>query len=246
MLRPTLLAAGLLLLPGSAPGQVFYPSNAPTAFDTAVVSVFGEGRAFARPDRAVLFAEIVSEEAMAEAALTTNGDRRSRIVSALAELGYDVDDLSLWGYGTGRGGDPFGPPQSRSAGETYEARSGLRIVVDDLERLDLVASAILVAGATALTVELESDGLETARREAGEMAVRAARAEAEALATAAGGRLGDLLTITSSPTAVASRGAWSGYYLMSGGPRDERVSIAPNDVLVRASVQATWVFVEGR
>jgi uncharacterized protein YggE len=123
----------------------------------------------------------------------------------------------------------------------YEAKSGIRLRVEPIDRLDAVASSLHLAGVSVCTVVLESGQSESARREAARLAMSNARAEAEAMAEAAGGGLGTLLRVMTLPDyAQNSRSGWSVY---PGGPGPEGVYITPTDVTVIVTVQATWAYV---
>ena len=73
------------------------------------------------------------------------------------------------GYGAGpaviRGRTP--PPGEAGSDASYGAKSGLRIVVEPVGRLDEVVSAVLLAGASSIPmVQFEGGGSEEVRREA--------------------------------------------------------------------------------
>ena len=209
--------------------------------DTSSVSISASAEARLSPDRAVVSFQVISTGDSPEVAALSNGEARARTIEALGRLGFSTEDVALWGYGAGPAASAgYGPPPSGGSA-SYEAKSGLRVVVEPLERLDPVVSTALVAGATISTVEFESDGLETALRTASERAVSQARAQAEAMATAAGGRLGDLLSLVTTPdynTMSAEQ-----RYMYAGPPGSQGVQLFPWEGSVRVTVQATWAFV---
>lgn len=93
-------ALGTMAVLGAADASAqFFVPEAPTGFDTAVVSVIGTGEVFVAPDRAVLFAQIVTRSDSPETATLANGETRSRVMEALVGLGYAEEDVGLWGYG---------------------------------------------------------------------------------------------------------------------------------------------------
>ena len=108
--------------------------------------------------------------------------------------------------------------------------------------------AALGAGATGVsTVSFSAKNSDEARRRALAHAVSQARADAETVARAGGGSLGQLLLLTTEPqnpprgveipfAAVASRSISEG----------ERTNIIPNQIKVTATVVGHWRFVAGK
>lgn len=90
----------------------------------------------------------------------------------------------------------------------YEAKSGLRVVVEPVNRLDEVVSAVLLAGASSISfVEFEAGEAEEARREAARIAVSRARTTAESVSghdeSASAGFVGIRGSLTGSERALA-------------------------------------------
>lgn len=230
-----------LLVPLRAKGQ-FIPIVSGTQRDTATISVSGIGEVIVAPARAIVFVQIETEHGAGGAAVLANGALRSRVTEELASLGFEA---SLWGYGVGpvvnRGRIPSsGQPGSEPR---YEAKSGIRVVVEPAGRLDEVVSAVLLAGASSVPwVQFEAGESEEARREAARIAVSKARSAAESIAEAAGGRLGDLLNLTVAPDynmlVTQSR------FFQAAFP-GQGVRIYLSDVTIKVHVQASWVFESG-
>lgn len=236
-----LLGAGIV--PGPVQGQVFFGTSAGPAGDSAQIVAFGTAELHVPVRRAVLYFQVASTDGDAAAAVRTNAASRARMVRALEGLGIEDGDVALWGYGTGLPADMRrpGPPSPLGAEDRWEARSGLRVVVDAVERVDEVVAAALEAGAHSLTGTLfDGDDTPELRREATRTAVARARQDAEAMAEAAGGRLGRLLSVTNMPDYSASMGM---NRFFSGGYPGSGVNLMPVDLALRTSVQASWVFV---
>lgn len=236
-----IVALTAALAPRPAVAQFLFDPGA-QVFDTAVVSVIGRGQAFAPPSRAVVFVQIVTREDSPEIASLRNGELRLAVAETLSELGFGPGAVSLWDYGSAPSPDRgFVGPPTAAAAAPHDVKSGLRVVVEPVDRLESVASALAMAGATVSTVFLESDVSEPAHRAAARDAVRQARIEAEAMAEAAGGRLGELLRLTAVPDFGAAASGWSVY---PGGPGSDGVHLTPEDLVVEVTVMATWIFVE--
>ena len=238
--RAALAMCVCLSVPTGAPGQ-YIQGVSGSASDTSVVSVSATAIEHVSPDRAIVFLQIQSIDQAAEIAALENGEARAQAMQALLDLGFEESEISVWGYGAGpaSSGGYSPPPQGMTQ---FEAKSGLRVVVSPIERLDAVVTSALLAGASIATVELESDQLESAMTSAAEAAVRRARTQALAMANAAGGELGALISLTTTPDYNAMSQAEQRYMMYPGSPGSQGVMLFPTDGRVRVTVQATWVF----
>ena len=237
---------GLVLVMSSlseeAKGQVF-GINPWITGDTTVIMAGGMGSVLVPPIRAVVYAQIDAEDSSAGLAARANSALRDEVLRALADLGFGEEVVSLWGYGAGPAQDmrQRRPPSADPALERFEAKAGGRIIVEPLRRFDEVVSALLLAGAQSiLAVIFEAGDSEAARREAAGIAVSNARAQAESVAEAAGGMLGDLVNVITQPDIA---GMMAETRLLSGGFRGQGVQLTPSSLSVTVSLQVTWVFV---
>jgi uncharacterized protein YggE len=124
------------------------------------------------------------------------------------------------------------------------ARHGMRFEVDRLERLDAVLQALAQAGVDGIPlVEFRTSDDADARSSATEQAVRKARAQAEAIARAAGGRLGELLRINTAPEFAYGLEPANRVFSFPGA-MDQGVMLVPSELTVRIAVQAAWRYVE--
>jgi uncharacterized protein YggE len=122
----------------------------------------------------------------------------------------------------------------------YEARTTLEVVLQDVNALPRLLDAALGAGATDIaSISFESDSANEARHRALANALTSARQDAEALAKAAGGRLGPLRSVTTSPDpyGIAMRESYISAAPAAGIPAVRR------DVVISVTVQGRWAFV---
>jgi len=123
----------------------------------------------------------------------------------------------------------------------FEATTIIQIETDRLERLGAYMDAALGAGATGISmVAFSAKNSDEARRRALVHAVAEARTDAETIARAGGGSLGQLLLLTTAPEntprgveplAVAAARTVAG------------TNITPSQIKVTASVMGHWRFV---
>jgi uncharacterized protein YggE len=198
----------------------------------------GTGTVTLPPDRAVLRVEVMTADSSAAGATIANGPLVASVDSALRVVGLSEAAIRPVGFTLSQRRDPTGqePPSG------YEARTALEVRVDDVNALGRILDAAIEAGATGVpSISFRSDSIAVARRRALATAVAAARDDAETLALAAGGRLGPLLLVTTSP---------QGYGLSANAliPRDQvtvvgrsgSVSAIRQDVVVSLTVQTRW------
>jgi uncharacterized protein len=121
----------------------------------------------------------------------------------------------------------------------YTARTEVRVTVRRLPDISGVIDAVLSAGAQEMAgVQYFSDRADEAGRDALRQAFNKARASAEALAAAAGRRLGELTWMSTNVTPnFGYMGEYSEPVFMSSG---RPMRIAPREVIVRTSVQVQW------
>ena len=267
-----LSTAALLLL--IAPQPAIAQFVAGLAEDTLPrVTSGGTAAVLVPPDRAVLYVTLTERDTAGTAAVEEVTAARDRILAALAPLGFSVEQVSLWGIGYGRPEGPgSGPPTPYPVPiETIElppdtaypgigqrisivpfarppavARLGVRVVVEQLDELDAVLAALIGAGIESVAyAAFEVISADEPRRVATERAMGEARLQAEAMARAAGGRLGDLLGVGTFPQFAGGLSAAERFFAFAPG-FEPGVNLTPNDVAVRVAVTAAWRFVPDR
>lgn len=225
---------------GTAHGQLV-----PTV-DTKGPIIHATGRAevMVTPDRAAVYVTIGATNKYGPEAAAGNASARDRLIKALRPLGYADSSITLWGLAVGAlqdMGRRMGTPPQTQQGETVVARSGSRVVVEPLNQLNEVVEAILVAGVEGIHhIAFDRTDIDGPRRAAVREATRRAQLDAEAMAEAAGGKLGALISLGVTPDFTA------GFQLLqrfSSPTRDQTIQLTPSDVVVRVTVQGVWEFI---
>ena len=208
----------------------------------ARITTTGTGEVALTPDWAIMTFDITADDSSAVVAAATSTDATERVLDALANLGYVGDSVVQVSFSVQ-------PKYDWSQGQKllgYRGQATVRLEVRDLDLLARIIDAALSAGATGVSgLRFRSDTEEEARVEALRQAVALARSDAEVLADAAGGRLGQSLEIKTSPGAFP-------YYAVAEQAR--RASFAgqaapdltPQDVIVMVVVEMEWEFLNGR
>ncbi len=222
---------------GSAQVQVVLDSDEPQVVATASAEIS------VHPDRVFLYVAIAGVDGSARSAVSQAAATRDIVVAALIPLGFDPDAITPWGFAFGSADQmrQMAPrPEASRPSREFTSRLGLRVIVDPVDRLAEVVKALIEAGVESIPrASFEAVDTEDARRQAVGQAVSQARQDAEAMAAAAGGRLGELLRVFTNPDLASTLFART-RFLSSGFERG--VTLTPSDVMVRVSVQASWRF----
>ena len=227
----TTSAMAALFLASSALAQ------APTSTDASMVETVGTGERRIPPDRASVMLVIESRAEGANAAAAANARAVQAVRDTLARTGLD-SAVSTAGYHVGVRYEPVERAAPIRSG--YVARTVLRVRPPRIDQVGRVIDVGLARGATGVEgVSFESSKVEEARRGAMTDATTAARRDAEALATALGGSLGRLISVSTVGAGDERRLNME----MSYGEIVRTTQITPNEIVVRAAVETRWQFI---
>lgn len=208
-----------------------------------VVSATGEVRV--SPDRATIMIGVQSRAPTAAAASAQNSQKQRAVIEAIKAKGVPAEQISTSGFSV--------IPETRYDREGQAApRTTSYLVVNtvtvELKRVDQVGPVIdasLAAGANQInSLSFGVQSADSARRAALGAAMAKARADAEAIARAAGGTLGTLLEVT-----VVDQGMPRPIYMrseMAAQVADKSVPVEPGMETITAGVNVRWQYVPGR
>lgn len=198
-MRPALpvLAAVALISAAALPARAQdAPVPAPGARAEALLTVTGEGRASAVPDRAAITLGILAEGQGAGEAMERLSEAAQAVIERLAADGVAERDIQT---GQILLQPRYSRPREGEAPtiEGYEARNTLSLRVPNLDQLVARLDAALSAGANGLDgFVLEVSDPDAALTQAREDAVADALGKADILARAAGMQVGRVVSIT--------------------------------------------------
>ena len=207
--------------------------------DRAVVTAAGHGEVVLRPDRATVSVSVRTIAPEPDDAASRNLQIAEEVTGALEALDLEPDSLRLTGVrvGPNREYTPDGP---RDAG--YFAERSLRVTTNDLVDVGRIIQAAVGAGATQIDhVAYSSSEEEAARERALILAVEKARGDAQTVATAAGGRLGNVILLSTEGVSVPRPMLQMEAMEMSRAAADQAMP-EPEDLTVSAFVQGHWAF----
>jgi uncharacterized protein YggE len=203
------LGAVAIVTAGRPP--VFITSPAASSTTTSIESgVFTSGDASVskKPDTAFLYAGVESQQATASAAQSDLAGKAAKLIARVKALGVADKDLNTAGYSV----SPVYTPNGQTV-SGYRASEQLQITWHSVDTVGKALDAIVQeGGATNVGVSFGLADPKSAQAEARTLAIADARSRAQAMATAAGVRLGQVirvsdLTSTGVPSARFDVGA---------------------------------------
>jgi len=230
--RPLALALGLA---AAVPAADQTPAVAPTP----EISTSAEGEVRLAPNKALVRLNVEARASTAAEASNQIGRKVRAVREAIRARGFPLDSIRTTSFMV----NPIYDYQRGQKPVDYQGLAGIELTVRSLDRVAPVLDTALASGVTQVPdVSFDSDSVPAARATAITNAMEKARTDAEALARAAGGRLGKLLSASTSGGGYpVPRMQMMGMAKAQGGaPEVDR------DVVVQVSVQARWEFISGR
>jgi len=217
------------------------PAAAQSAASPRQVSIQGEGQASAAPDEAVIGGGTQVQARTAKEAMDGNSTAMRQVLEALKQAGIAERDVATSALSLRPVIEQGSGNRPRVTG--YAAGHRITVRVRDLARLGDVLDRMVAGGANQIDgLDLTVSNWSAKVDEARVAAVADARRKAEALAQAAGARLGKVVTITehggaTPPPMVRSSAART---LSYSGP----APVATGDQTFRLSVSVVWELVD--
>jgi uncharacterized protein YggE len=250
-MRTHLVVSALSLCVFSSLVSAQAPGNQPRESE---LNTTGRGETRLAPDYAYVTIGVTNQASNAVDAAAENTRRFNTIIDALHAFGLTDRELLTSRYNLEQAYEYPKNQQPKVVG--FTARSSIRAEVRRLPDLGKVIDAAIGSGATNIgAVQFLSSNTDDARRTALTEAVRQARLDADAMARAAGGSLGRLLSLGASPSVqpyydgrdVVQLTGMSEIRIAGGmaSPPPPPPPISPGELIVTAQVFARWQFVPG-
>ncbi|HJU88693.1 MAG TPA: SIMPL domain-containing protein [Gemmatimonadaceae bacterium] len=219
------------------------PQSPSTPLPPQVV-VTAQGETRITPDRAAIFIGVQTRSATAAQASAENARKQRAVLDTLRALGIPNERISTMEYNV-YPEQRYEPQRGDSAPKItgYNVVNTVRVEVHRTQDLGRIIDAVLAKGANGInSLQFFAANTDDARRTALGNAVSRARADAEAIARAAGGQLGELMELNATPfepprpypmamARVASEAA--------------QTPISPGEQTLSVTVMARWRFVAG-
>jgi uncharacterized protein YggE len=228
----------LALIPMASTAQAREGTPAPPE-----VAASGRGEIRVAADRGVVVAAVESRLPTAAAAAADNAERVARTFQSIQNVGIPRSAITTSEYivaqnyeENSRGRRPQG----------FLARTSVRVDITDISNVGKVIDAALAGGASQITaVQFQASNVQDLRRRALGLATAEAQQDAEAIARAAGGRLGRVLSVSSGGVSIPIRNeAHLASMVVATGATSPTI-LAPGELTVIAVTNGRWEFLSG-
>jgi uncharacterized protein YggE len=234
------LSVGLILCVLLSPSFSYARAQSPAHGDSPApseVTTSGRGESRITPDRATVLVSIESRAGSAAEATSANSLTTSATIKAIKAAVSPTDVVTTESFSVNRDYDK----NSRPTG--FIARNSVRIQLGSIAGVGAIVDAALAGGATqVLPVQFAGSRTGDARRAALNLAVTEARLDAEAMAAAAGGSLGRLLSLSSTTGGAPSQTYYQTVMATGGLSAAPSPPMLPNDLTITAVVNGRWEF----
>lgn len=221
-------------------GGALAPLKGQTAADPSRIVTTGSAQRSLRPDRAIVRLGVTTHAPTAGEASSQLTERLTALQDTLSHFPVPLDSVQNVAFNVG----PNYDYQEGRKLIDYQASAILQFSIRALDRLGGLVDVALAAGATDVPgMTFESDSSEAVRRVLLAEALAEAKADAAALATAGGARLGALTQVSTVPPvgvypgAAAFSNAFVGELSIVPGAVG---AAGPRDVVVTVAVYTTW------
>ncbi len=220
--------AVVVLASGRPAVLISSPSASSTPVETGVFTS-GDATVSVKPDLATVSAGVDSQQSTAAAAQSDLAAKAGKLIARIKSLGVSDADLSTSGYWVG---PVYAPGEQTITG--YQATEVLRIKWHNVDTVGKTLDAIVQeGGATNISVGFGLADPKSAEAQARTLAIADARSKAQAMASAAGIRLGQVLRVSDVSTATQPPIAYAGAALPSAATQ---VPVGEVDVQVSVEV----------
>ncbi len=229
----SIIAVLVLAACSSTPGQVEVTPQPPQR----MLNVTGTGQVYLTPDVAYINIGVHTVGDTVGDALKLNNSQATAVASSLKELGVDAKDIQTNAFNV-YPQQQFGP-QGEVLKTTYAVDNTVFVTVRDLSKLGQILDVVVQNGANAINgITFDVLDKTKALSQVRQMAVADARAQAQELATAAGVKLGNLISLNvySSTSPVPAFGGKGGAVANAAAP----VSVSAGQMVL--SMDASLVY----
>lgn len=231
----SILIAGLILV-GALSACTTTPIDVTTSPMTRTLSSTGLGEVYMAPDIAYINIGVHTEADEVSTAMSENSAQAQSVSSALQALGVDAKDIQTTNFSI--------YPMTRYdnmgqiSGTYYSVDNSVYVTVRDLSSLGKLLDAVVQSGANTINgISFDIQDKEAAVAQARDLAIADAKTQAEAIANAAGVKLGDLQSIS-----ISENGSYSPVYDGKGGAyvSSAEVPVSAGQLLVSVNAYMTY------
>jgi len=235
----SLVAIALMAFPLAAQ-QPAVPASTPRP-PISEISTSATGEARYVPDQATISIGVQTRAATAAKASAENAVKQRAVIDALRAQGVAANQISTENYGL-NAEQSYNPQAGDRAPKVtgYVATNTVRVEVKKIEQVGALIDVAIAKGANDISsLDFHSSAPDSLRRIALADGYRKALADATVLAQAAGGRLGELVELTTGGTSSPPRPYPVAHALKAAAS----TPIEAGETGLNAAVMARWRFV---
>ena len=201
----------------------------------------GQGEVRVTPDQAQISLSVQSRASTAAVAASDNAQKQTAVISALRMLGIGAPDISTENY-TLTPETKYDKDGGLPRVVSYLVTNQIRVAIKQLDNSGKVIDAGLAYGASEISsIAFTSSNSEGAYVKALDSAVVNARAHAEVIARAAGGRLGSMIEMSNNGSAWVAPAPQFMRSMVAGA--QQQTPVLAGQQTVTASVTGKWLFI---
>lgn len=188
------------------------------------LSVTGEGKAYAKPDIAVVVLGVYTEALKSQDAVDQNNTKMNGVIKSIKDLGIEDKDIQTTNYTLN---SLYDYTENGSLFKGYTLDQRVSVKIRDFAKISMVLDKATAGGANNVgDLQFTVDNPEKAKAEARALAIAQAKEKAESLFKQTGLRKGRLMN-------VYDNSPYGGYGYGMGGSMavpmvDNKVSVAPD------------------
>jgi uncharacterized protein YggE len=204
-------------------------ASSTTALVQPGVITSGDATVSKKPDIASLSVGVESRQSTASAAQSDLADKAAKLIARAKALGVADKDLNTSGYSVG----PYYAPGAQTI-SGYQASEQLQLNWHTVDTVGKALDALVQeGGATNVSVSFGLADPKAAQAEARTLAIADARSRAQAMAGAAGVRLGQVMRVSDL---TASGYPSAGYAINAAAPAASQLPVGELNVMVTVEV----------
>ncbi len=216
-------------------------SQTPTTITTApairTISANGNGKVYIVPDVAYIYVGVRVDADEVSDALNQNNLQAQAISEAVQALGVEAVDIQTASFNVYPMSDY--DMEGKISRKYFVVENTVYITVRDLSKLGVLLDSVVRSGANTInSITFDILDKDKAMAEARDLAIAKAKTEAEAIAKAAGVKLGDLQSVG----VYTSNGGMAIYDAKGGGSAQamSQVPVAAGQVVITADANVTY------
>ena len=158
------------------------------------ISVVGEGRAFGKPDIAMVSFGATTEGQKSQDAVNKNNEIMNRVIKSVKDLGVDDKDIQTTSYNLS---PLYDYTERGSVFKGYQLHQQISVKIRNFDKISDILDKVTSSGATNVgNLQFKIDNLQKVQAEARAMAITKAKEKLRDIAIQSGLRVGKLVNIS--------------------------------------------------